>query len=203
MDIFEMKRKAWHIAGGLLLIMLIYLEYATPTRLLLAIGLTILASLLSTRYRLPVIYTLMLQLERRENIKKFPAKGVVFFLIGCFLATVLFQKDIAIAGLIILTVGDSVSALFGIHYGTIKHPFSSKKFIEGHIAGALASFIVIMAAGALFRDINISAMEALLASAIAMFVEGIEIRASNDLTDDNIVLPLVAGAAIMALRAVL
>ena len=96
------------------------------------------------------------------------------------------------ASIMILALGDSVSHLYGLHYGRIKHPLSSTKFFEGTIAGFIAGFI-----GAL---IFLPWLEAFLASLAAMAVEAIEIKIGAGQVDDNLIIPVVAGAAVLAVR---
>jgi len=104
----------------------------------------------------------------------------------------LFDKDIAMASIMVLALGDSVSHLYGLHYGKIKHPLSNKKFLEGTIAGFVAGFI-----GAL---VFARWYEAFFASLAAMIVEGIEVKIGTRQIDDNIIVPLVAGGVLWAMR---
>ena len=87
----------------------------------------------------------------------------------------------------ILAFGDSVSRLVG-PYGYLKHPFHNEKFFEGVIAGALAGFI-----GALFF---VSWLPALIASSVSMLIEGIDLEIKKFKIDDNLMIPIVAGAVI-------
>ena len=104
------------------------------------------------------------------------------------------KKNIAMAAIMILALGDSVSRLVG-PYGYLKHPFHSEKFLEGMIAGAAAGFL-----GAL---IFVSWLEALLASIIAMLIESIDLELNNFKIDDNLMIPVVAGGVIWAVRSFL
>lgn len=104
----------------------------------------------------------------------------------------LFPKEIAMASIMILALGDSVSHLYGLHYGKIKHPLSNAKFLEGTIAGFVAGFI-----GAL---IFLPWLEAFLASLAAMIVEAIEIKIGIGQVDDNLIIPIVAGTIVWAVR---
>jgi len=195
MDIFEIKRKSFHIGAGFLLIFLIYFDILDVFSLSILLLISIILSVVSKFVKIPVLSWFLNQLEREKHMKTWPGKGVVFFITGALLVVALFEKDIAIASLLILTLGDGISPLVGIHYGRIRHPFSNIKFIEGTIAGAMAAFLGIM----LFTTaglISIQPLEALLASLIAMFIEGIEIKLKWDLNDDNIILPIISAIII-------
>ena len=113
---------------------------------------------------------------------------------GVFLAMVLFPKDITMAAIIVLALGDAIAPLVG-QYGKIKHPLSEKKFLEGTIAGALVAFV-----GAL---IFVKHYEAALAAVFAMLAEGIDLRLGRHPLNDNIVIPVVAGAVIWLLRVII
>ncbi|MBI2124510.1 hypothetical protein HYT92_01840 [Candidatus Pacearchaeota archaeon] len=92
----------------------------------------------------------------------------------------------------ILALGDSISHLYGLNYGRIRYPLSKTKFLEGTIAGFAAGFL-----GAL---IFLPWHQAFLASFAAMIVEAIEIKVGANQVDDNLVVPVVAGAVAWAFR---
>ena len=104
---------------------------------------------------------------------------------------VLFEKDIAMAAIIILALGDSFSRLIG-PFGKIKHPFNDKKFLEGVIAG--------MVAAALGAMLLVKPLEAIAASFFAMLLEGVNLRLFKFKIDDNITIPLIAGFVIWLIR---
>ena len=108
------------------------------------------------------------------------------------MALLLFAKEIAMASIMILALGDSVSHIYGLYFGKIKHPLSKAKFLEGTIAGFFAGFI-----GAL---VFLPWHEAFFASLAAMIAEAIEIKIGAEQFDDNLVIPFVAGAAVWIIR---
>lgn len=188
----ELNRQLFHIVFGLLIVLLFYLDILTKLILLSAIIIALIFSVLSRKYKIPFIYWWLKNFEREENLKKFPGKGVIYYLTGTLLVMVFFQKDIALASIMVLVFGDSFSHLVGAYYGTIKHPFSNKKFLEGAIAGIIFGFV-----GAV---IFVKPLEAFLASLIAMVVEGFELKLGMEQIDDNIVIPIVAAVVIWLLR---
>ena len=145
-----------------------------------------------TKIRIPIIHQLLQKFERKNELENFPGKGIIFYLIGVSVALLLFPKEIAMASIMVLALGDSVSHLYGLHFGRIRHPLSKTKFLEGTIAGFVAGFI-----GALFF---LGLFEAFIASLAAMIVEAVEIRIGTDQVDDNLVMPFVAGAAVWIIR---
>src|SRR3989338_8902713 len=189
---FEFRRKAFHASLGITLVLLIKFEMIGWMELVFMAISVVIFSMLSKKYRLPVIYPILKMLEREKPLRGFVARGLLFYIIGAFLVVFLFPTDIALASIMVLAFGDSISHLFGVKFGRIRHPFNGKKFLEGMIAGTIAGFF-----GALFF---VSWQEALIASLLAMLAEGIELKIGSEEVDDNIVIPLVAGTAIWVMR---
>ena len=189
---FEVRRQAFHICLGLAIIILLVNNILNSLILFSILIAGILISILSRKFKIPVIYSFLKLFERKDILKTFPGKGVISFLIGCLLVLQLFGRDIALASIMILTFGDSVSHLFGWHFGRKKHPLNCLKSIEGNIAGAFTGFLGAM--------LFVSPLPAFLASFGAMTAEAIELRMNNKIIDDNIIVPLVAGTIIHLMR---
>ncbi|MBW2981801.1 SEC59/DGK1/VTE5 family protein [Candidatus Woesearchaeota archaeon] len=188
----ETKRRIFHIVNGMIFVSLIYFNIITPLFLIILLIVGGLGCLLSLKYNVPIINFLLKHFERPEDMKVFPGKGSFFYVLSVLLVLVLFDKDIAMASIIIMALGDSIAPLVGQYYGKIKHPLSDKKFLEGTLAGGIAAFL-----GAL---IFISPVEAVFASIAAMIAEGINLKFSGISVNDNISMPLTAGAVIWLLR---
>ncbi len=199
MRLFELRRKSVHFLGGLALILLLHYEIFTAPHLLILLLFTTTVFFIASRQRMPIIQWVVDTLEREYFRKRFPGKGAIFFLAGASLALFLFQKDIAVASLIILTIGDGISSLFGMEYGRVRHPFSNDKFIEGHIVGALSAFIVVMFFK-VFLGLNVTIVPTALAAIVALFIEGIDFKLNKTLIDDNITVPLVSGLVIWLMQ---
>ena len=189
---FELNRQIFHMFLGLTIVLLLRYGFINNNTILILILTGFILSFLSTKIKIPVIYSLLQKFERNKDIKRFPGKGIIFYFIGAYLSLILFPKEIAMASIMILALGDSVSHLYGLHYGRIKHPLSSTKFFEGTIAGFVAGFI-----GAL---IFLPLLEAFLASLAAMAVEAIEIKIGAEQVDDNLIMPVAAGIAVLIIR---
>ena len=112
-------------------------------------------------------------------------------IVGVVLALFFFPKDVAMACIIILALGDGIAPLAG-KYGSIKGIFNKKKMVEGGVVGAMVAAIGAM--------LFVPALEAWMAAVFAMFAEGIDWKLGVNQIDDNIIMPLVAGVVIMAVR---
>lgn len=188
----ESNRQLFHIFFGIAIVALLVYDSIGRKIILAAIIVSLILSYFSKKIRIPVIYSLLEMFERKKDISKFPGKGMIFYLIGTYISLVLFPKDVAMASVMVLALGDSISHLYGLHFGRIKNPLSSAKFIEGTIAGAVFGFI-----GAL---VFLPWWESALASLAAMAVEAIEINIGMQQIDDNLTIPFVAGAVVWAAR---
>ncbi len=181
----EIKRKIFHVVGGLILIFLIYLDIIKLPVIAALIVLILVVSLLSRKTNIPLIGIFLKNFERPYNIRTFPARGVFTFLSGAFLSLLLFEKNTALAALMILTVGDAVSSVSSLYFKKTKN----RKTVYGTIMAIIFSFLAAM----VFIDYK----RALIASIIGMLVESFELRIyKGTVIDDNITVPLVSGFVI-------
>lgn len=191
----EIKRKLLHISMGIIIVLLLLYGLIGKMHIFFLVIVSIVISFLSKKHRITLVDKFMQNFERDQNLKKFPGKGVIFYLIGIYLVLSFFPMDIALAAILILTFADSISHLFGIRFGRTRHPFVSTKFLEGWFAGLIAGFVAAL--------VFVPWYEALAASFFAMLVEGIEIKTGKEEEiDDNVLIPLVAAIAIWAVRAI-
>lgn len=189
---FELNRQLFHLLLGLAVVALLLYDVIDRKIIFFLILAGFALSYLSKRIKIPIIHELLNRFERKEDLKKFPGKGMIFYFIGCYIALRLFSKDIAMASIMVLALGDSISHIFGRHYGKTKTFLSKTKFLEGTIAGFVGGFI-----GAL---VFLPWQEAFFASLAAMIAETIDVNIGAKQVDDNIVVPLVAGATVWILR---
>lgn len=190
----ELYRQLLHLATGIATVALIYYNILSPLAIFLMIIVGILASILSKRTQLPFFSFCIKHLEREKQKKTFPGKGMIFFFVGTLLVIKLFPRDIALASIMILSLGDSISHIVGERFGKMKNIFNgkSKKLLEGTIAGTFVGF-----AGAV---LFVPVFEAFLGSTIAMIAEVIQIDFNENTLDDNLVVALVAGTAMYLVR---
>ncbi|MFP4118598.1 MAG: hypothetical protein ACLFTH_00930 [Candidatus Woesearchaeota archaeon] len=188
----ERNRQFVHISLGLFIIAIILvLPYY---RYLLSIGLlgAFACSLLSMQgIWLPVVSWLFDIFERSDERNGLRAKGFLFFVMGSALSVFLFTQTIALASIAILTFGDSISHFFWPR-GRLRHPLNNNRFLEGMFSGSIA--------GALAAWVFIPFGFAFPAALISMFFEALEIRFRRYKLDDNLFIPLVAGAIITLLQ---
>jgi len=187
----EIKRQAVHIAVGIAAAFLVakgVVDWKFFLPVLLA-GTAL--SFVSVKKRLPVVSWFLEHFERRES---FPGKGALFLVAGMLLAVLLFERSIALASIMIVTFGDSISHVSGKLFGKIRHPLNKYKLVEGSILGSAAAAI-----GAAFF---VQWQEAVPAAAIAMIVESFELKFRGMAVDDNLLIPLVAGLVISVIRVI-
>jgi len=187
----EAGRKLLHLGLGILLVVTLQAGLLNPIILLALILLGLILSILSKKHRIPILYFFLKRYEREQEIKQFPGKGLIYYIIGAFIVVSLFPKDIASAAIMILALGEPASYTFGIRYGKLKHPFHNTKYLEGLLAGIVAGFI-----GAFYF---VSWQLALAGAFFAMVAESIELRLGRAQIDDNIVIPLVSATVIFLL----
>ena len=190
----EIKRQVFHLFLGLALAGLYYLDILSPLAMFLGIVCGVLISFISKRMDLPLISTFLDHFERKEIRKKFPGKGMIFYFVGVLLVIQLFEKDIALAAIMILAFGDSVSHVFGAQFGKIRNIISGdkRKLLEGTFAGTIA--------GALGAAMFVPLPEAIFASFAAMIFEVFKIDFNDKTLDDNIIVPLIAGTVMFLVR---
>ena len=191
----EVGRQLMHAGIGVLLAAMYYFDILSSLAVFLGIIIGVLISFICKRIdNLPIFSWFIKNYERDEEKKNFPGKGLIFYFVGVLLVMQLFDKDIAIASILILALGDSVSHLYGAKFGKLKNIFNGdgRKLLEGTLAGTVA--------GALGAMLFIPIPEAVLGSFVAMTIEVVKIDFNDKTLDDNIIVPLVAGTAIFLIR---
>lgn len=202
---FELRRQLFHIFLGLATIVLFYFEIIDALFIFIVLILGVILSLLSRKYKIPIIYWFLKRFEREDVIQKSPGKGSIYFLVGVLLTIKLFPKDIALTSIMILALGDSVSTLIGINFGRTKHFIngSGKKLLEGTLAGIVAAFIGCLVLIFSIPNFSVAILEAAIACIGAMIIETIDLQVNKQAVDDNIIVPLSAGAIITLMRILL
>jgi dolichol kinase len=189
----EIIRKIIHILFGIAIILgFQFLEWAIFIRFLFILSLVVVfLTLLHIKYKIGAI-----EYFSKEEEKKFPLKGILFFIAGCALVMYIFNKDIALATITILTFGDSVSCLasyFGSRYKL--NPFRKYKSLFGSICGFVVAFI--------FSLMFIDPFSALVGSFFGMLAESLTIKLGESDADDNLIMPLIAATAMYLLSKII
>ncbi len=141
---------------------------------------------------LPVL-TKMIKESERERYKKQPIKGTLTFLIGSLLTLLIFRNnpDIVVAGIIVLSLGDSLSTIAGVMFGKHKMFYNKSKSVEGFVGGFVASFLGLMVLT------EFSLLVITFASLVGLIVESLPLG-----LDDNITIPIITALSIWILTSV-
>ena len=185
MHLKEIRRQLIHILYGPILVLLHYYGFLTLEILFgVIIGGSIMSFMVKKKRMNPVRW-LLSHFERDHHMENFPGRGVLFFTIGAFLVLLLFEKELAYAGILMLSIGDAASNIIGRHFGKIKTKLNPNKYVEGTLVGVILSIPI-----AYYFVPNIWA--AISASCIAMFLEMPNVRIFNFEIDDNLLIPIGA-----------
>jgi len=121
-----------------------------------------------------------------RNFKEKVITGGTLFVIGIFLAVVLFQKNVAISAVTILIVCDSASALVGKSIG--RHKLIGEKTYEGTAAFLIAGIVLIFLILPMTFNVHGEIYIAIVSLIIAAIIEVMPWK-----LDDNILVPLAYG----------
>jgi len=129
---------------------------------------------------LPIISSITRHATTQEELYEFRA-APIFFAFGILLALLLFPRPASSAAIVIFALGDSTASIFGKMFGKRTLSFNRGKTLEGSLIG----FVFASCAAAFF----VNPLMAAIGAAVAMLLEGLPLP-----INDNLVLPLVAGA---------
>lgn len=181
----ELGRKITHMLIGIAALLLLINNIITPLIIFIMLIIGTLCSLISLKFKIPIFSWFLDNFERPEEKSKLPGRGIIFAVVGSLLALQLFERNIALASITILTFADPISHLIGKFLGKTKSFLDKRKNIEGHIAGALIS--------SLFAMFFVHPILAFSGALIAILFEAIIIEIQKVEVDDNLIIPLAAG----------
>lgn len=181
----EYRRQTMHLLVGVCITLGMYYGILHTVLLGILIPVSLIFIHLVKKRKLPFLEKALLIFERKHHFEKFPGRGSLCFLIGAFLASLLFTREIAMASVLILAFGDSITNIAGSYFGKISLPYNPQKKAEGPAAGAILSAF----AASIFVPLPI----AFVASIGAMFVETLPLHFLGYDIDDNITIPVAAG----------
>jgi len=190
-DKLELRRQTAHLIIGSMIVFLLKLQLLTSYILFFITLVGGILVLFARKTRIPIVHRCLEYFERPHHMAKFPGRGSFYLFLGASLATFIFEKNIAMAAIMILAVGDSVTNIVGRYFGKIQNPFNEKKKLEGTI--------IAIVLGTLAALIFVPIWPAFLASTVSMGLESLNLgwkKRSIEL-DDNVMIPLVAGAVMM------
>lgn len=128
----------------------------------------------------PVIAELVSAFERDGA---FPGKGSFYFVASALFCSIVFRPDVAFVAVLSLAILDAVATVAGIRFG--RHRIVNGRTLEGSLSGFAVLYAVLLT--------FTGPVAALTASAVAAVAELISP------IDDNLVVPLVVGAALTLL----
>lgn len=178
----EFRRQLLHIFFGIFIVLMLYFQVFNIYHLLVILILGLTLSKFCCHYRIPLASWVMDKFERLEYRYKFPGKGPIFFMIGSIIVVYFFPLKTALASIIILSLGDGLSHIFGklLSRANYKH----LKSIEGTLIAMVFSFFGAM--------IFVSAFAAFLGAISSLLLENLKIP----FIDDNLFVPIVAALVI-------
>ncbi len=185
-------RKILHVIIGITGLLLIIYGLATPMVIFFVLIVGILLSLLSLRFKIPVLSYFLDTFEKAEDKNFLPGRGIIFAVAGALLALKLYPPDIAYASIIILIFADPISYLVGKYMGRTRSILDKRKYIEGNIAGFIIS------SG--FAMFFVHPALAIAGSLIAMVFETMIIEVQKIQVDDNLIIPLSAGTTMLLIQ---
>ncbi len=184
---FHIRRKIIHVLAGLCFIILIR-RFDIRKFLVISIIATYVFSVYVKSARPKFFIKLLKLFEKPHDIISFPARGAFFYLLGIFVVVEFFNKNIASASILILSLGDPMAHIIGVSYGRKRLLINKRKLLEGTLAGIFV--------GTLAASFFVSVPIAFFGSVFGMMAEAIELKYLE--LDDNLSIP-IAAALIMQL----
>jgi len=183
MDFFnELNRKLVHLASLAIPIGIYFLPERTCIQLLFLMTVLFLSVEILRMVHRPtskIFYTLLGQIIRRKE--RFMLTGSTTLLMSSLVSVLLFQKQIAVAALCFLILGDTMAALVGKSFGRIK---IFRKTLEGSFACLGTCVLIVYFVPPL--DVYVGFTGALVATLIELLPIPL---------DDNFLIPILSGAA--------
>lgn len=188
---FEIRRQLFHAALGLLIVFLIHYDLISALHLFILFSIGIIISIICKKYHVPIFKWFLKYFDRRYVCM--PGEGVLYYVFGCFLVVGIFPKNIALASIMILALGDSVSTVVGKNFG--------RKKVRGYKTwlGAFAGMFF----GTLGAVIFVPFHFAILASVITMFIEAYEMRFLRKVINDNLYIPVISSIIMYLLMVII
>lgn len=194
----ELGRKAFHITGSLIPVGYYFASRETAVIVLSsANAFFLLIEWLRLRGRINFPTTLQALLRQHEEKN---VAGYIYFQIAALLSILIFDKTIAIAALLMLSIGDTAAGLAGamIKGGNVRN--NEIKTVK-HPLIMFVMFAVCIAIGLVLSGIQLSpdmrylSFKVYAAGALgATLGDSVPIRIMGKSIDDNLAIPLLSGA---------
>ncbi|MBU0466841.1 MAG: SEC59/DGK1/VTE5 family protein [Nanoarchaeota archaeon] len=191
----ELARKFVHFLSLFIILVYFLASDFFSEKIALIILVLILIILLEFEYlrielgnKIPILSKIWSYMRRKKEKDKLG--GDIFFVIGAILVLAVFDLRIAIAAILMTTLGDLSAALIGKKFG--KHPLLKTKSWEGTIAEFIVNIIIGISVFIIYTGTSFANWQAwtiiLVMALTATFVETVV----NKL-DDNLLIPVFAG----------
>ena len=180
----EIRRKFLHIFLGIIFFCLLVLfpqDIVLLFILVLIFG-GLISAYLYAKYDIPILKWVSTTLDRPS---RFPFRGGIMFLVGCFAAVLFFSSFYAALGILILSIGDGIAAIVGHYLG--KHKIVKNKTLEGTTAFFITTLIVLIFFLPIWKAFFVALIIALVELTTPQYI------------DDNIAIPLVSGVLLTLL----
>lgn len=192
MNVFrhEGARKLFHVLSALYALLYAWAGRGPTLLVLGAMGVAVGAAE-AVRLRRPAVNRFFLErfggIHREKEVHR--PSGIFWTLAGCFgVAALVPDRDIVLASMLYLTVGDGLAGFVGRNWGRVRVGGKS-------LEGSLAAFLGCWATGALVLAPSFGRAEALWGALLATALEALDLP-----PDDNFTLPLLAGAGLWLAR---
>jgi len=180
----EIVRKGIHLASGILMALLYTLF---QKNVLIFVHLFFLITIWFLEF-LRLRGMILIPFLRDREKKKIGAHA--FFILSTFISIVLFDRQIAIASILMLTIGDAASGIAQVvKRGTLESLEGSKGAIKPPDV-ILVMFGVCFLVGYLTVDSSVTALGGAIGATIA---DGVHLRIYGISIDDNLTIPLYSG----------
>lgn len=197
----ELKRKALHLGALVLPLGIIVLGRTAALWLLVPFAVFAVTCDVA-RLRVPWMYRFInwvfAPIMRPEEQPPFGGpiviNGATWMCVSAALCAALFPEPIAAAALAMLMVGDGAAAVIGRRFGRTRYPFSEKS-VEGSAAFFVTGLLAALPFGTL-SDPGVPLPALVVGAFTAAFVEALPVP-----INDNVRVPVVAGAAMLLMTA--
>lgn len=191
----ELRRKAVHAAGSIIAFAYYFIDRETALAGLAIINAILLIvewQRLNGKIRLPEI---LLRPHEKEQVGAY-----IYFQIAALISVIFFEKTIAIAAILMLSLGDTASGLSGalLNEGNVRH--SRKKFTVKPLPIVSVMFAVCVLIGfimvrlPLAHDMKYLSFFSYVAGALgATLGDSVPLRVQGKPIDDNLLIPLLSG----------
>jgi len=169
----ETVRKVFHMFNGILIAGIIYfLEPIFFQFLCLGVApfLFYLRSRVKNNKKSTLTDFCLKHLGRKNDV----GDGALYYLLGCFIVSLIFEKNIAALSILVLGISDGFATIVGIH-GT--HKIFKKKTLEGSTAFFISTLIIV----SFFYNFWIGLIASLIITPVELF----------SFVDDNLSIPII------------